>query len=184
LHWLNPINPYAVARVSQELISKIYIDGYGLDIVMTRSFNHIGPQQKDIFVVSSSVKQMVRMKKKNIHKGVLRAGNLKIVRDFLDVRDVVRAYYLLLQKGKKGEIYNVCSGKGVSLKELVNYIADYLKIKVEFRVDQSLIRPNDNPIIIGNNNKIKNALGWHPLIPLKKSIVDICDYWEYEQGLS
>ena len=175
---LNPISPYAVARVSQELLSKIYVDGYGLNIVMTRSFNHIGPWQKDVFAVSSFAKQMVKIKKENRYKGVLRVGNLKIVRDFLDVRDVVKAYYLLLLKGKRGQIYNVCAGRGITLKELINYIADYLKIKVELKVDQSLIRPNDNPVIIGNNKKIRDELGWQPEIPLRKSIVDICDCWE------
>jgi len=174
---LNPISPYAVARVSQELLSKIYVDGYGLNIVMTRSFNHIGPRQEEVFVVSSFAKQMVEIKEKNRNKGVLRVGNLKIVRDFLDVRDVVKAYYLLLQRGKIGEIYNVCGGRGIALREVINYIADYLKIKVELKVDQSLIRPNDNPVIIGNNKKIKKELGWRPEIPLKKSIADICNYW-------
>jgi len=174
---LNPISPYAVARVSQELLSKIYVDGYGLNIVMTRSFNHIGPRQEEIFVVSSFAKQMVEIKKRNRNKGVLRVGNLKIVRDFLDVRDVVKAYYLLLEKGKNGQIYNVCSGKGIALKEVINYIADYLKIKVDLKVDQSLVRPNDNPVIIGNNKKIRDELGWHPEISLKKSFADICDYW-------
>jgi len=174
---LNPISPYAVARVSQELLSKIYVDGYGLNIVMTRSFNHIGPRQKEVFVVSSFAKQMVEIKKKNRSKGVLPVGNLKIVRDFLDVRDVVKAYYLLFKKGKNGEIYNVCGGKGIVLKEIINCIAGYLKIKVELKVEQSLVRPNDNPVIIGNNKKIRDELGWQPEIPLEKSIADICDYW-------
>jgi GDP-4-dehydro-6-deoxy-D-mannose reductase len=176
---LNPISPYAVARVSQELLSKVYVDGYGLNIVMTRSFNHIGPRQKEIFVVSSFAKQMVKIKKENRNKRILRVGNTEIVRDFLDVRDVVKAYYLLLQKGQSGEIYNVCSGKGIVLKEIIKDIADHLKIKVDLKVDRSLARPNDNPIIIGNNKKIRDALGWHPEIPLSKSIADICDYWEH-----
>lgn len=174
---LNPINPYAVARVSQELLSKIYVDGYGLDIVITRSFNHVGPGQKAIFVVSSFAKQTVQIKKEGKSKGVLRVGNTDIVRDFLDVRDVVRAYYLLFQKGKTGEIYNVCGGKGISLKKVIKHIAGYLKIKVDLEIDQSLVRPNDNPVIIGDNKKIRDELGWKPEIPLKKSITDVCDYW-------
>lgn len=174
---LNPISPYAVARVSQELLSRVYVDGYGLNIIMTRSFNHIGPRQKEIFVVSSFAKQMVEIKKRNQNQGALRVGNLKIVRDFLDVRDVVRAYHLLLHKGKNGQIYNVCGDKGISLNEIVNYIAGYLKIKVKLKVDKLLIRPNDNPVIIGNNKKIRKGLGWRPKISLKKSVADICDYW-------
>lgn len=175
---LNPISPYAVARVSQELLSKIYIDGYGLNIVMTRSFNHIGPWQKEAFVISSFAKQMVKIKKDNGNKGVLRVGNLDIIRDFLDVRDVVRAYDLLFQKGKNGEIYNICGGRGVTLREVVDLIASYLKLEVNLEIDKLLIRPNDNLVIVGDNKKIKDELGWHPEIPLEKSIVDICDYWE------
>jgi len=179
---LNPISPYAVARVSQELLSKIYVDGYGLDIIMTRSFNHIGPRQNDAFAVSSFAKQMVKIKKVKAARGVLRTGDLRIVRDFLDVRDVVKAYHMLLHKGKSGEIYNVCSGKGMALKELVDYMADYLMIKIEPRVDRLLIRPNDNPILIGSNKKIKDELGWRPEIALEKSIADICDYWAKRRG--
>jgi GDP-4-dehydro-6-deoxy-D-mannose reductase len=175
---LNPISPHAVARVSQELLSRIYVEGYGLNIIMTRSFNHIGPRQNDLFVVPSFVKQMVNIKRKKRGVGVLRTGDLKIVRDFLDVRDVVRAYHMILHKGKRGEIYNICSGRGVALKRLVDYIANYLMIKVVPRVDRSLIRPNDNPIIIGSNKKIRDELGWSPKIPLEESIADICDYWE------
>ena len=174
---LNPTSPYAVARVSQELLSKIYFCGYGIDIIMTRSFNHVGPGQREMFAVPSFAKQMVEMKKKNRHNGSLRVGNTEIVRDFLDVRDVVKAYYLLFQRGKAGKIYNVCGGRGISLKELINLIADYLKIKVALKVDRSLVRPNDNTVVIGDNKKIKEELGWWPTIPLEESIADICDYW-------
>lgn len=174
---LNPISPYAVARVSQEFLSKIYVGGYGLDIVMTRSFNHIGPGQKEIFVVSSFVKQMVQMKKEKKTKRILNVGNVDIVRDFLDVRDVVRAYDLLFKKGKTGEIYNICSGRGMSLREVIHCIADYLKISVDLRIIPSLIRPQDNPMIIGDNRKARSELGWNPEISFKKSIEDVCEYW-------
>ena len=173
---LNPISPYAVARVSQELLSKVYVDGYGFKIIMTRSFNHIGPGQKEAFVVSFFAKQMVQIKKMRIKQGILRVGNLNIVRDFLDVRDVARAYYQLLQKGNSGQIYNVCTGKGIALTKIIDYIAQYLKIKVKLKVDPSLVRPNDSPVIIGNNRKIKSELGWQPKISLKNSIADICEY--------
>jgi len=175
---LNPVSPYAVARVSQELLSKIYVEGYGLDIIMTRSFNHIGPRQKEIFAVSSFARQMIEIRNKKKNAGALKVGNLNIVRDFLDVRDVVRAYYLLLHKGKNGEIYNVCSGRGITLKEIIKYMARYLKMKVKLEVNKSLVRPKDNPVIIGDNKKIRNELGWRPEISLEKSISDICDYWE------
>ena len=174
---LNPINPYAVARVSQELLSKTYIDGYGLDIIITRSFNHVGPGQKAIFAIPSFAKQIVQIKKEGKSEGILRVGDTDIIRDFLDVRDVVRAYYLLFQKGKTGEIYNVCGGRGISLKKIIKQIADYLKIKVDLEIDKSLVRPNDSPVIIGDNKKIRDELGWKPEISLNKSIIDVCDYW-------
>jgi GDP-4-dehydro-6-deoxy-D-mannose reductase len=99
------------------------------------------------------------------------------VRDFLDVRDVARAYHLLFQKGKAGEVYNVCRGQGISLREVINYIADYLKVEIDFKVDLLLVRPNDNPVVVGNNKKIVNETGWSPEISFKKSITDVCDYW-------
>jgi len=176
-YMLDPVSPYAVARVSQEQLSKVYCDGYGLDIVMTRSFNHIGLGQKDIFVVASFVKQLVAIKKSKKKGQKLITGDITIVRDFLDVRDVVDAYYKLLVNGKKGDVYNVCSGIGVSLKEVIDVICKILKIKVEIKIDSSLIRPSDNRIVIGSNEKIKNKLGWKPKISLDESLRDIVDYW-------
>ncbi|MCX6297225.1 MAG: GDP-mannose 4,6-dehydratase, partial [Bacteroidetes bacterium] len=109
-HILNPISPYAVARVSQEMLSKVYTDSYGMDIIMTRSFNHIGTHQKDIFVIPSFAKQLISLKENNSTLKEITTGDTSIVRDFVDVRAVVEAYYLLLKKGKKGEIYNICNG--------------------------------------------------------------------------
>lgn len=176
---LNPVSPYAVARVSQELLSKVYVDGYDLDIALTRSFNHIGPRQKDIFVISSFVKKIVEIKHKNTETKIA-TGNLEIIRDFLDVRDVVRAYYEILQRGKKGEIYNICSGEGTSLNTIVTMISNILEIEIETLQDPSLVRPNDNKIIIGDNTKITSEIGWKPTISLDKSLRDIVKYWEKE----
>lgn len=177
-HKLSPISPYAVARISQEYLSGVYIDGYGMDIVLTRSFNHIGPMQKSIFVVSSLAKQLVELKKSGKNKGPVVTGDVSIVRDFTDVRDVVRAYYLLLKEGKKGHVYNVCSGTGISLKDLIDIMAKHLNIEVDIIIDNRLIRPADNKRIIGSNEKIKRELGWENRIPLEQSLTDIICYWE------
>jgi len=174
---LNPVSPYAVARVSQEQLSKVYCDGYGLDIVMTRSFNHIGVGQKDIFVISSFAKQLVEIKKSIRKEQKLVTGDITIVRDFLDVRDVVDAYYRLLINGKRSEIYNVCSGTGVSLGEVIEIMCKILDMHVEIEIDPSRIRPNDNRVIVGSNEKLRKAIGWEPKIPLKESLKDIIDYW-------
>lgn len=178
-HPLDPISPYAVARVSQELLSKIYVDGYGMDIIMTRSFNHIGPGQKDIFVVSSFAKQLVSLHKTGL-KAKLITGDTSIIRDFVDVRDVVKAYYLLLKKGKKGEVYNICSGDGISLAEVIKRMGLILGIEVENQIDEKLVRPNDNRVIIGSNNKIKKEVGWAPSITLHESLKEIIEYWEQQ----
>ena len=177
-HLPRPLNPYAVARVSQEMISKVYIDGYGLDIIMTRSFNHIGPFQKDIFVVSSFAKQLVEIKNNNSKSRELVTGDISIVRDFTDVRDVVVAYDLLLQKGQAGEIYNICSGKGTSLQDIISIMANILDINIKIKVNKKLVRPSDNKIIIGTNEKIKREVGWQNVIPLEISLRDIIDYWQ------
>jgi len=175
---LNPTSPYAVARVSQELLSKVYVKGYGLDIVLTRSFNHIGPMQKDIFVVSSFAKQLIYIKKSNNQQGTLIAGDTSIIRDFCDVRDVVRAYHLLLHNGIRGEVYNVCSGVGTSLRDIIAHMADIISVKVHVKVDESLRRPDENMIIIGCNEKISRAVDWTPQYTLMQSLHEVLDYWD------
>ena len=174
---LNPVSPYAVARVSQELLAKIYVEGFGLDIIRTRSFNHIGPGQREIFVVSSFARQMVELEKRRQSSGRITTGDVSIIRDFVDVRDVVRAYDLLFQRGRTGEIYNICRGKGCSLKEIIRTMAVILEIKVAIKVDPELIRPSDNRIIIGSNKKIMKETGWQPKISLQQSLRDIIQYW-------
>jgi GDP-4-dehydro-6-deoxy-D-mannose reductase len=175
---LNPVSPYAVARISQEYLSKLYVNGFGMDVVLTRSFNHIGPMQKSVFVVSSLAKQMVELKKSGKNRGNIVTGDVSIVRDFTDVRDVVRAYYLLLNEGKKGHVYNVCSGIGMSLRDIISIMAKQLNIEVNINIDNRLIRPADNRIIVGSNEKIKRELGWEHVISIEQSLKDIILYWE------
>jgi len=178
-HSLKPVSPYAVARVSQELLSKIYNNGFGLDIVMTRSFNHIGPFQKDVFVLPSFVKQLVKMKKLGVKCKDIITGDETIVRDFTDVRDVVAAYYLLLTRGEKGEVYNVCSGRGWSLKEIIEIISRILEIEMPtIKKDPKLLRPDDNKIIVGSNEKITNNLNWQARYSIEESLEDVIKYWE------
>jgi len=177
-HCLMPVSPYAVARVSQEYLSRIYADGYGMDIVLTRSFNHIGPLQRDIFVVSSLARQLVALKRSGKKRGAIVTGDVSIVRDFTDVRDVVRAYHLLMHQGRRGEVYNVCSGRGLSLKEIIEIMAGQLQLDVDITVDDRLIRPADNRKMIGSNEKIKHELGWENTIPLEQSLQDMIRYWE------
>lgn len=177
-HPLKPVSPYAVARVSQEMLSKIYADGFSLDIVMTRSFNHIGPGQRDTFVISSFAKQLVSLSRNKEEKKTIKTGNLTVIRDFVDVRDVVKAYLLLLHKGRRGEVYNICSGKGIVLKDLVAMMAGILELNVETITNPGLIRPNENKKVIGSYKKINTELGWEPAINIEKSLADIIEYWK------
>lgn len=173
-----PLSPYAIARVSQEMMSKCYVDSFAQDIVMTRSFNHIGPRQKDVFVIPSFVKQLVYGFMDGNKEILMHTGDVSIIRDFTDVRDVVRAYDFLIRNGKSGEIYNVCSGKGHSLNDIIAIVANKLGVKVQIKKDESLVRPKDNMIIVGNNEKINEHVGWKPQIPLEKTLDDMIEFWK------
>ena len=170
---LHPVSPYAAARVSQELLSKVYVDGFDMDIVLTRSFNHFGPYQDERFVIPSFLKRIREVADSGEREGTIETGDTTIVRDFVDVRDVVRAYYLLLQDGQPGEIYNVCGGKGLALSDLIEEMARILDVTITGRVNQELVRPDDNRVVIGSYEKIKNAVGWEPEIPLQQTIEDM-----------
>lgn len=177
---LRPLSPYAVARVSQEMLSKIFVDAYGMNIILTRSFNHIGPRQDDRFVVPGFIKKILEIKKKGQNEGYIETGDLSIVRDFVDVRDVVKAYYMLLMEGKIGNIYNICSGTPTRLGRIIEMINEYLGTSVKTKVNPEFVRPQDNPIIVGSPFKIENELGWYPERILKDTIKDMVDYYSSE----
>lgn len=177
-HILNPVSPYAVARVSQEMLSTIYAQGFNLDIIITRSFNHIGPGQKDKFVISSFAKQLVQLANDDSKEKKIITGDLSVTRDFLDVRDVAKAYYTLLKKGKSNSVYNICSGNGIMLKEIIETMSKLLNIKIITQTNPALIRPNENRKIIGSYKKMKTDFGWAPQISLEQSLTDIINYWK------
>jgi GDP-4-dehydro-6-deoxy-D-mannose reductase len=167
---LHPGNPYAVARVSQEMLSKCYVDAYKLDIILTRSFNHIGTKQRTDFAIPSFTKQITEGIKEGLKEIKLITGDITVVRDFIDVRDVVNAYFALLNNGKSGELYNVCSGKGHSLKDIIDLLAKIFNIRVTVETDPKRVRPHDNRIIIGSFEKIKEHTGWEPNFSLEDSL--------------
>lgn len=167
---LKPQNPYAVAKTGQEELCRLYAKSLNADVVMTRSFNHIGPRQSERFVVPSFMRQLV-----NISRGAenkMLVGNIEVARDFTDVRDVVDAYYKILHGGKSGEVYNVCSGKAVTLREVIRTAAAILEIEPEIVTDAARLRPNDTPLVLGDNTKLR-ALGWKPEFALRQTITDI-----------
>ena len=172
-----PANPYAVARVAQEQLARIYAEGYGLDICCTRSFNHCGPGQDERFVVSSIVKQFVLISH-GMQGAIVHIGNAAIVRDFIDVHDVVTAYNILLTQGKRGDVYNICSGRGLAIQDIVTMLSDILGIYVEINQELSQIRPIDNPRVIGNNEKMRREMNWYPRIGFEETLRSMVDYWE------
>ena len=173
---LCPASPYAISRVMQEELAKTYADLYNIPIIYTRSFNHIGPRQRATFAVGSFARQVARAKKGSQKKIV--CGNLNVIRDFLDVRDVVRAYDLLLRKGRPGEVYNVCSGKGYKLSEILNMLKRESGTKIKVKIDTRLLRPADNPIMIGSPKKLKKHTGFQREYTLTRSLRDMLNYWE------
>lgn len=178
---LEPISPYAIARTAQEQLSVLYAESYNIDVVITRSFNHVGPGQEPIFAVPSIVRQFVICPSNKTCN--LATGNTDIVRDFLDVRDVVKAYYSLLKKGRRGAVYNICSGNGHSIAEVIDMISKISGKPYTLSKDPTLVRPNDNPIIIGSSKKLQNETGWKPLIPLYQSLEDIYIHFSNMENL-
>jgi|APSaa5957512622_1039677.scaffolds.fasta_scaffold38575_2 GDP-4-dehydro-6-deoxy-D-mannose reductase len=174
-HPLNPSSPYAKSKVEAEKIAKEYCDK-GMEIISTRSFNHTGPGQSPNFVSSSFAREVAKIEK-GLQKPDIKVGNLSSKRDFTDVRDIVKAYVDLVEKGKSGESYNVCSGKGVSMQKILDVLLSITSVEVFMETDEERIRPSDVPISIGDNTKLKEDTGWVPKINLERTLYDLLNYW-------
>lgn len=173
---LRPLSPYGVSKVAEEMISIQYNKSYGLKTVVTRAFNHTGPRRGDVFVTSNFSKQAAEIEK-GIKEPVIHVGNLNAQRDFSDVRDIVRAYELSLKKCDYGEVYNICSGKGWKIKELLDLILSMSTMKIRIEADKSRFRPSDVEVLVGDSTKFREKTGWKPEIPFEKTIKDLLDYW-------
>ena len=138
---------------------------------MTRSFNHIGPRQNTKFVIPSFVSQLVKISRGE--QDEISVGNIDVIRDFLDVRDVVEAYYKILKLSKTREVYNVCSGRGVRLREIIDIISQELHIQPKITIDKEKIRPNEIISVVGDNTKLRQNLGWMPRYSLDKTLEDM-----------
>jgi GDP-4-dehydro-6-deoxy-D-mannose reductase len=171
-----PANPYAVARLSQEQLALLYANVFKASICCTRSFNHIGPGQSARFVVSSIARQFAAIKYKEAPKFIT-IGNGAIIRDFIDIADVLTAYDALLEGGRSGEIYNVCAGQGWTILDIIKCLADLCGVSAEIREDRGLLRPLDNPMIVGSYALIEKRLGWRPRVDLQTSLKRMVDYW-------
>lgn len=173
---LRPGNIYAATKSCQNMIGKIYADAYGIDVCMVRAFNHIGPNQLPLFVVADFCKQVADIEKGE-KEPVIYVGNLSAKRDFTDVRDVVRAYGLLIEKGERGETYNVGRGQAVEIRYILDSILALASCKIEVKVDENKLRPVDVPIIEPDITKINECTGWQPRISLEQTLKETLDYW-------
>lgn len=168
-------NPYAISKIAQEQLAAIYKDAYGLQICIVRAFNHIGTGQRPDFVISDWAHQIVEIERGN-KEPKLFVGNIKVRRDFTDVRDIVRAYMLLMEKGESGQIYNVGSGKSISLEELLQTMISLSARKdITVEVDPAKVRAADIEELLSDNHKLVEATGWKKTISLEQTLTDILD---------
>jgi len=178
---LRPLSPYAVSKVAQDLLAWQYFQSYGMMTVRTRGFNHTGPRRGDVFVTSNFAKQIAEIEKEK-REPVIYVGNLEAKRDFTDVRDVVRAYWLCLEKGEVGDVYNIGTGKAYSMQEVLDMLLGLSKTKVKVKVDPARLRPSDVPILLSDSSKFVSLTGWKPEIPLKQTFKDLLNYWRGKVG--
>lgn len=174
-HPVNPINEYGKSKLEQENIALSFFKRYNLSLIISRSFNHIGPNQRTGFVCSDFAKQIAEIEK-GIIKPEIGVGDINTKRDFTDVRDIVSAY-LLLVKGSPGEVYNIGSGIGYDIKDILTKLLAKSKVDIKIVEDKSLLRKSDIPTLIANNQKFVNLTKWKPTFSVDESLEDILNYW-------
>jgi len=177
---LRPLSPYAVSKIGQEMLAYQYYKSYGLKTVLTRAFNHEGPRRGDQFVTSTFAKQIAKIEKGKQEPRVL-VGNLQAKRDYTDVRDVVRAYWLATEKCEFGKPYNICSGKTWKIEKVLEFLLSKSTNKdIKVAEDPSRMRPSDVLILEGDYSEFNKATGWNPQIPFEKTLEDLLNYWRKE----
>ena len=174
----HPASPYAISKVGTDLIGRYFYEAYKQKIMVTRMFTHTGPRRGDVFAESSFAKQIALIEQKKI-KPIIKVGNLKSLRTFADVRDAVRAYFLLLTKNPKpGEVYNIGGSYSCTIGEMLNFLLKQSKVKnIKVVQDKNRLRPIDADLQIPNTKKFQSHTGWKPKIPFEKTMKDLLNYW-------
>lgn len=172
---LNPTSPYAISKMAQEQVAKLYVNSYKMNLIMVRAFNHIGPMQSKNFVVSDFASKIAEIEKGA--EPVIRVGNLEAYRDFTDVRDIVRGYVMLMEKGGIGQIYNIGSGNAYKIQDILDILLSLSATKIKIEIDPEKLRPSDVPIIQCDNSKIKAHINWNTKYDIKDTLKDTLDYW-------
>lgn len=173
---LRPMSPYAVSKVATDLFGYQYHQSYGLKIVRTRAFNHTGPRRGEPFVTSNFAKQVAEIEK-GLKEPVIHVGNLNAKRDFTDVRDTVRAYWLSVHKCKFGEAYNICSGVAREIQSVLDILQGMVDVQIEVKQNPDRMRPSDVEILMCDCSKFRERTGWVPKIAFKDTMKDLLDYW-------
>lgn len=179
---LMPVSPYAASKVSAEVVSAQAVYGHGQDVICVRPFNHLGPGQTTQFVAPALAHRIVSCEQTGDR--VVPVGNLTPQRDFTDVRDVVRAYRLLIEYGTSGEVYNVCSGRATAISELAALMLELSPLELTLQPHDDLIRPVDIPVLLGSNDKLQAATGWTPTIDLRVTLSDLLGAFRSEFELT
>ncbi len=178
---LRPLSPYAVSKVAQDLLAHQYFRSYGIPCVRARAFNHDGPRRGEVFVTSAFARQVAEIEA-GACEPVILVGNLKARRDYTDVRDIVRGYWLLLEKGVPGEVYNLCSGHSHAIQEILDFFLENATVQgIAVQEDPARLRPADVPNLVGSAAKVHAATGWRPTISFEQMLRDVLDYWR-ERG--
>lgn len=175
-HALRPASPYGVSKVAAELTGLQYHDSFGLHVVVTRSFNHVGPRQGDRCSIQTFCRQMAAIEA-GLQPPVMAVGNLEPRRDFTHTSDVARALWLLLDRGTPGQVYNLCSGQATRIGDIVEEVRAQGQVPIEVRVDPARMRPSDEPLLMGDNRKLKAATGWEPRITMAQIVAELLAYW-------
>ena len=172
---LLPVSPYGVSKVAQDLLARQYFKSYGIKCIITRGFNHTGRRRGEVFVCSNFAKQIVEIEKGK--KPVIFHGNLDAERDFTDVRDMVNAYWLALEKGEPGEVYNICSGKAIKIKSILQKLVQLSNVNITLKQDPKRMRPSDLEVLLGDCTKFKEKTGWERQYSITDTLKEILDYW-------
>jgi GDP-4-dehydro-6-deoxy-D-mannose reductase len=170
---IGPSNPYGLSKLAQEMVATR--DPRDRTFLV-RPFNHAGPRQSSSYVTSSFAQQIARIEA-GLREPSVRAGNLDAQRDITDVRDTVRAYRLILERGRHGQPYNVCRGRAYRVGDLLDTLLGMARVHVRVEVDPARLRPSDNPIVLGDRSRLTAETGWQPLIPIERTLADLLDYW-------
>ena len=178
---LQPVSPYGVSKAAIDMFGFQYYCSYGIKAIRVRSFNHTGPRREEIYALSNFAKQIAEVEK-GVREPKIYVGNLDAIRDYSDVRDVVRGYELAIDHCEPGDVYNLCSSKGCKIGDLLGIMIQLSNCSIKIVQDQERMRPIDLPIIVGDNSKFMKIAPWKPRIAIKRTLQDLLDYWRKQVG--